>query len=156
MPNTYENTFSNIYTRGFMTPTYLSSLIMMAVLPAKLSVNKRDHLSNHSVDITPRIRPLMRRNTYTSFFVNGIETFERLTLNANPAYQINFCGNAQDAENTASWRSFSTLTKNMIYWNYPNVGASAGQAQSVDELIDAGYQQVKLACLMRSIFPLIK
>lgn len=125
-----------------MTPTYLSSYIMLVILPAQLSVDKRNSLINHGKNFF-----INTTHTATPSLINGIETLDVLQNNNthDQAYEIFCCGNGQDAmqDSFAKYRAYKQPHKNYIFWNYPSVGYSKGPAQSVHNLIEAGYQQAK-------------
>ncbi|GEM_PF-1152755 len=160
--------FSGLAERGLMTPTYLSSLVMSAVLPAKLTVEKKKPLVNDEQGICTARSWFVRSNleeypfndfktnyydkmakthTLASLSVEGLETLEAKQKQPNPnqQYEIFCCGNGQDAMYfyTAYNRIITEPNKNYIFWNYPGVGSSKGGAHSTHPLFKAGYQQAK-------------
>ncbi len=148
---------SGLGERGLMTPTYLSKLIMLAVLPAQRIVDKDRPLINDEHGLcnaqswyerTDREDYLLAQtHTLVSLSVDGLETLEAKQKQPNPnqQYKIFFCGNAQDAldSDTAHQLAYCEKDTNYIFWNYPGVGSSKGVAHSTHDLIKAGYQQAK-------------
>lgn len=130
MPNTYDHTFTGLRERGFMTPTYLSSFVMLPILPPQI-YQPDDSCSNIGEDYRSGLLDL-----------DGIDTIE-LKHNTSKDYQIYYCGNAENACNNDIYLKYIPLNKNLIFWNYPGVGYSAGPARSVFDLIEAGYKQAK-------------
>jgi len=141
MPNTSDHTFSDLWERGLMTPTYLSSLLMQLILPAQFAVDKRTSLHNDGKTST-----INHTHTATPLSIDGIETLEILQKhNNNQTYEIFCCGNQQDAmqDGFAAYLAEKQPNKNHILWNYPGVGGSAGHTNSAHDLIEAGYKQAK-------------
>ncbi len=159
--------FSGLNERGLMTPTYLSTLIMSAVLPAQFLVEKKKPLVNDEQGLCTLQSWFERANVkenqfnifktiyydiakthaLTSLSVDGLETLEAKKKQSNPnqQYEIFCCGNGQDAMHfyTAYNRITTESNKNYIFWNYPGVGSSKGRAHSTHDLFSAGYQQAK-------------
>ena len=135
--------FSGLWERGLMSPSYLSKLIMFLILPAQFSflVKKRslrklkENLTGQQIQIT-------------SLAINGLETYE-IKVDTVKEYKISFVGNAADCVHefnnakSAITKGSAQLSKNLIFWNYPGVGASRGRVDSVHDLFSAGYHQVK-------------
>ena len=167
-PMDMYRSFSGLGERGLMTPTYLSTLIMSAVLPAKLIVEKKKPLENDEQGFctvnslfsrsnfnnsyfydfkTSYYDVMARTHTLSSLSVDGLETLEakQKKQDQNQQYEIFCCGNGQDAMHfiTAYNRITFEPNKNYIFWNYPGVGSSTGGAHSVHNLFNAGYQQAK-------------
>ena len=168
-PSDLYDAFSGLSERGWMTPTRLSRFIMMAILPAKLIVEKNKPLKNdeqgfctkeswynranppeefnfESFDTNYYV-PMATTHTFTSLSVGGIETLEAKKKNPdlNQEYEIFCCGNGQDAMHfvTAYSRITAQPNKSCIFWNYPSVGNSAGGAHAANDLFKAGYQQAR-------------
>lgn len=158
--------FFGLVERGLMTPSYLSTLVMAAVLPAKWIVEKNRPLQNNeqgfctveslfSRSTLPiylyryfkeKYDVMTQRHTLTALSVEGLETLEaKQNHDLNQQYEIFFSGNGQDAMNIlgAYNRVSANPNKNYIFWNYPGVGSSHGTAHSVHPLFQAGYQQTK-------------
>lgn len=154
--------------RRLMTPTYLSTLMMSAILPAKFIVEKnkplindkqgectveswfaRNHVNKVNFDQikTYVYDKITQTHTFSSLSVDGLETLEAKLKqpNLNPQYKIFYCGNGEDAMHlgVAYTRILNEPNKNYIFWNYPGVGASLGGAHSTHHLFKAGYQQAK-------------
>lgn len=159
--------FSGLREKGWMTPTYLSTFIMLAVLPAIGFVERNKPLESDEQGFCTTISWFNRSNfnelafqdfessyqqiaathTFSSLYIDGLETLEakQKQQDSNTPYEIFCCGNGQDAMHfsTAYNRIMDNPDKNYIFWNYPSVGSSVGQAQSTDNLFTAGYQQAK-------------
>ena len=155
---------SGLAERGGMTPTALSSLGMLVILPAQLIVNNRPALENdengfctkeslfkrlpdsNQTQARSNNNPL-KTHTLKSLSVNGLETLEAMQKEQvhNQQYEIFYCGNGQDAMNfmLASSRISQKPNRNYIFWNYPEVGHSQGKTHSAYDLFKAGYQQAK-------------
>ena len=166
--NFYE-TGSIIVQRGLMTPSYLSTLIMLMILPAQTLVNKYQPLSNDDSGFCSvnawyqRENPMQARylagwknkyyntvantHTFRSLSFYGLETLEAKQKNQDlpQEYEIYCCGNAQDAMyfSLAYQRIGAEPNKNHIFWNYPGVGCSLGRVNCADDLFQAAYLQVK-------------
>ncbi|MDF1683597.1 MAG: hypothetical protein P1U36_02970 [Legionellaceae bacterium] len=94
-------------------------------------------------------------NIIHSDIIDGIETFtvepcadSQVSPHSDPDHQIFFCGNGQDAqdkfhEQAQARRKSSNHSTHYTYWNYPGVARSTGAANSTDDLVEAGYKQVK-------------
>ena len=136
------HSFWGLGERGLMTPTYLSTLIMLVVLPATLSVEKKNSLApadtslfespvNNGQEqfkeawinrcgISSMRHYYYQRYNYISkthacglLSVNGLETLEAKQKNPQlDQYEIYYCGNAEDA------MSLDVAAK-LIYFN-PN------------------------------------
>jgi alpha/beta superfamily hydrolase len=167
-PMDMYHSFSGLGERGLMTPTYLSTLIMSAILPAKFIVEKKKPLVNDEQGLctvrswferanfeeypfntfkTNYYDKMAKTHTLASLSVDGLETLEAKQKQPNPnqQYEIFCCGNGQDAMHiyTAYNRIATEPNKNYIFWNYPGVGSSKGGAHSTHNLFNAGYQQAK-------------
>ena len=163
--NLYRN-LSGLCRRGLMTPSYLSSLITYAILPAKMMVPKNQPLQNdqknHCTKDSLRQRsrhvinddelfdnfyqPILKTHTLEASFDGGVETLtarhKERYVGVRP-YVVHFCGNAQDAMTIYTAHSVAKSKKNHIFWNYPGVGGSKDSGSTIEDLIEAGYQQVK-------------
>jgi Chlamydia CHLPS protein (DUF818) len=163
-PSDLANAFLSLAKRGLMTPNYLSSLIMLAVLPAwvlKIAnpeqfvplENDENGVVNKEVFLKRSRAHFFYSTYYTSISdseckyvsLDGLETLE--VKHKNPKYkqyEIVFCGNGQDAiDNNSLTRVLFGSKKNYVFWNYPGVGLSSGSANCVDDLVAAGYKQVE-------------
>ncbi len=163
--NMYQ-ALASLYERGLMTPTYLSSLIMLLILPAKFIVEKKKPLDNDEkgfctaeswfqrsdfqeyqryVFMEDYYGFLSETHTFASLSVDGLETLEakQRQLSSEQPYEIFCCGNGQDAMHidTICNRIVTNSNRNFIFWNYPGVGSSRGESQSAHDLFKAGYQQ---------------
>ncbi len=155
---------SGLGERGLMTPSYLSMLVMLAVLPAKLTVEKNKPLvndekvlctqeslferyDNRYYDFDESYKKIFKTHTLSSLSVDGLETLEAKQNKqiSNPKYEIFCCGNAQDAMDISKALELieTDPSKNYIFWNYPGVGLSKGAAYSTQDLFKAGYKQAK-------------
>lgn len=168
LPMAMYETLSGLVERGLMTPSYLSRLVMSAVLPAQFIVEKKQPLENDKHGFCTVASLFNRANlddyyfnefkttyydvmaathTFTALFVNGLETLavKQKKQQKNQQYEIFYCGNAQDAMLfTTAYNCISAEpNKNFILWNYPGVGFSIGGAHSKHHLSKAGYQQAK-------------
>ncbi|MFT4058074.1 MAG: hypothetical protein QM652_00840 [Legionella sp.] len=165
-PMDMYHAFSGLGERGLMTPTYLSTLVMFAVLQAKYHVEKKKPLINDEQGLCTeeslferakadhpfnmfkaKYDEITKTHTLASLSVDGLEMLEARQKQPNPnqQYEIFCCGNLQDAMNfyTAYDRITTESNKNYIFWNYPGVGSSMGETHSTHNLFTAGYQQAK-------------
>ena len=174
LPITFPTNFSDALfiagEHGIMSPSFLSSLIMYAVLPAKLSMcvektsplengddgfcseqswcNRSFFAENPNYFASALYKPMSRTHAFKTLTPHGIETLDAMQRHGEPNqqhYEIFCCGNGQDAMNVYSVavRISKQPNKNYIFWNYPGVGCSAGDSHSVHDLFKAGYQQAK-------------
>ena len=138
-PKALYDSLIGFSARGYMTPSYLSSLIMLLILPAQFIVekNNNDNALNHHFDIIT--------HTFNQFMHQGIHTREAKSIEHNEQeYEIYCCGNGEDAMSTLlAYSRIVHDNKNYIFWNYPGVGNSLGSAHSTNDLFKAGYEQVK-------------
>jgi pimeloyl-ACP methyl ester carboxylesterase len=166
-PSSLYESLVNLGKRGLMTPSYISPLIMSALLPSTVIVERNNPLQNYNSQCTKdsilkrtcemhdniglfnqHYQHVTNTHTLEKVTIEGLESL-RAQMKQQPAngapYEIYFCGNAQDAMPifTASARIAAEPQKNHLFWNYPGVGFSRGSTDSPDDLIKAGYQQVK-------------
>lgn len=154
----------DLMERGFMTPSFLSTFIMYLVLPAKFikhepqKTNSDDEKisawKHNYIDSSEKFfNSAMYWRIYDleikfklSFLPGESETLCMASKIPDSRYVIYYPGNAQDAMNPdfiyhfLQWRGGYS---NYIFWNYPGTGLSEGWTNSVDDLFNAGYQQVK-------------
>lgn len=151
--------FLGLGERGFLTLTFLSKLVMLAILPGTKQLERENAFENEENGfLSYRSFPNIRSNagyyakipathTLRSLSVDGLETLEAKQTEQDPnqQYQILYCGNSQDALEWANISSHirSEPNNNYIFWNYPGVGFSLGAADSTHKLFKAGYQQAK-------------
>lgn len=146
-PMFFYNSLVGLLERKLMTPSYLSRIIMLAVLPAKFlhlhNINEVEHRNNHLYFAFISLFDKYKTNSnLDSSLINGIETEEIKSKTGSSEYLIYFCGNCQDA--ITSFARYIDTDKNLILWNYPGVGRSLGGANSAYDLFEAGYEQVKI------------
>lgn len=138
-PKALYDSLMDLSARGYMTPSYLSSLIMHLILPAQFIVekNNNDDALYHHFHI--------KTHTFNQFMHQGIQTLEaKNTENNEQEYEIYCCGNGEDAMSILlAYSRIVHDNKNYIFWNYPGVGKSLGPAHSTNDLFKAGYEQAK-------------
>lgn len=153
----HQTLFSPLFDlaeRGFMSPSLLSDLIMKFILPAQDSIVKNIPLAKQNIikSLTtrsstseplwvPAANLLQKNHTLHLSSRNELEILEATNNNNSKEYVIYFCGNEIDA---VSISTIYTLThqypeKNIIFWNYPNVGTSKGAVHSPQDLFKAGF-----------------
>lgn len=116
-----------LLSRGFLTPNFMTSLLMYAVLPAKSSL------------LHPKTDP--QGNTSRADGLD-VQTLEGCADGTETT--IFFAGNGADAIFLAPFqRPHLPQTRNFIFWNYPDVAGSSGSSYHTDEVVRAGYKLVK-------------
>jgi hypothetical protein len=121
-PKTLQHDFLALYWRYGMTPSFISSLLMLVILPAKLDKENMKCLDKGLHEDEPDIpHVLVPKNSDT--------------------YTVYFGGNAQDCLNEEMLKSIK-VSSNCIFWNYPGVKNNLA-SHSPEELYKAGYLVVK-------------
>lgn len=112
-----------LLSRGFLTPNYLTSLLMYAILPSKYTIKKSEPQTESETNLE-------------------VKTYE--TQSDNNGTTIYFIGRRGNAiERAPLTMPQLPQTKKFIFWNYPDVGRSGGTSYHTDELVLAGYKLVK-------------
>lgn len=154
----------DLMERGFMTPSFLSTFIMYLVLPAKFIKHEPSKTNSDAEKISAWKQKYIDSSKTSfksvmywhiddlefkfklSFLPGECETLHMMSKIPDSRYVIYYPGNAQDAMNPdfiyhfLQWRGGYS---NYIFWNYPGTGLSKSWTNSVDDLFNAGYQQVK-------------
>jgi len=119
-PQTLQNDFLALYWRHGMTPTCISNLIMVLILPAKYLHTKDDK----NLPIDKKIIKKDGAQKYIVYFGgNGQNCID----------QAQFIVAINDENNNYNW----------LFWNYPGVGNSCLPSNSPEDLYRAGYSIVK-------------
>src|SRR3990167_614892 len=123
LPQRLHHDFVSLVERGLMTPSYLSSLVMMLILPATLLVTKQKSLKNTTTGcdvqswferttwnapqlmvsryaywLRAYIEDINYTHACTVLTVDGLETLEAACRETTSnQYEVFCCGNSQDA-----------------------------------------------------------
>lgn len=143
----WQHSFSNLSMHYFMTPTYLSTLLMLEVLPRPIIQRFEEN-----EPLQKKIQNILARYRGSKEIKDDLKKIEIMYVpnTSNPTsptqhHRILFCGNAQDAFDAEQiyYKYLRFKDDNLIFWNYPGVDDILECANTPDDLVKAGYQMVK-------------